>query len=104
LDSSDLESVPVLDDPFELLAFLHLQSSRYGSRADEIVLAVLTTPLNHLQFGKESHGHKLALSLVTSNDIFSHLLRGIEQESSVLTRFHTLLVLNVLYEIKGYGW
>ena len=36
--------------------------------------------------------------------IFSHLLRGIEQESSVLTRFHTLLVLNVLYEIKGYGW
>src|SRR5215469_14133255 len=70
LNSPDLKGVSVLDHPFEFLAFFHLQRCGHGSRTDEVVLAVLTAPLNHLQFGEISHGSKLAIPLVNGKTFF----------------------------------
>ena len=49
--SPDLKGISILDHPLELLAFLHFQSRRQWRRANEIILAILTSPLNYLQFG-----------------------------------------------------
>jgi hypothetical protein len=70
LNAPDLKRVPILDHPLEFLAFLHLQSCGQRCRTDEIVLAILTAPLNHLQFGKVSHAFRLALSLVLGKTFF----------------------------------
>src|SRR3974377_280209 len=78
-NSPDLKRVPVLDHPLKFLTFLHLQRSRQGSRADKVILAVLTTSLNHFQFAFINHSRKLALYLVISKHIFSHLLRSREK-------------------------
>ena len=65
-----LEGVPILDDPFELLALLHLQGGGQWSRTDEIILAILIPSLNHLQFRKVTHGEILAASLVMCKPYF----------------------------------
>jgi hypothetical protein len=65
-----LEGVPILDDPFEFLAFLHLQGGGQRSRTDEIILAILTTSLNHLQFREVTHAEILAAWLVMRKTYF----------------------------------
>jgi hypothetical protein len=65
-----LEGVPILDDPFERLALLHLQGGSQRSRTDEIILAILITSLNHLQFRKVTHVEILAAWLVMRKPYF----------------------------------
>ena len=87
MNSPNLKGVPVLDHPFQFLSLFHLQSRGHWRRTNEIILAVLTAPLNYLQFGNVSHAVKLALQLVIGKLFFSQLLRqgapkpsGMEQE------------------------
>jgi hypothetical protein len=65
-----LEGVPILDDPFEFLALLQLQGSGQRSRTDEIILAIFTTSLNHLQFREVTHAEILAAWLVMCKPYF----------------------------------
>jgi len=65
-----LEGVPILDDPFEFLALLQLQGGGQRSRTDEIILAILITSLNHLQFREVTHAEILASSLVMCKPYF----------------------------------
>jgi hypothetical protein len=65
-----LEGVPILDDPFELLALLHLQGGGQWSRTNEIILAVLIPSLNHLQFREVTHAKILAAWLVIRKPYF----------------------------------
>lgn len=60
-DSADLKGVPIFYHPFEFLTFFHLQRSRQRCRTDEVILAILTAPLNHLQFRKVTHVKQLAI-------------------------------------------
>ena len=59
-----LEGPPILDDPFELLALLQFQGGGQRSRTDEVILAILTASLNHLQFREVTHVEILAVWLV----------------------------------------
>ena len=72
-----LEGVPILDDPFELFALLQLQGGGQSSRTDEIILAILTTSLNHLQFREVTHTEILAAWLVIGKPyFFTHSQHG----------------------------
>jgi hypothetical protein len=44
----NLQGVPIQDNPVEDFPFIQLQGGGQGGRADQIVLAVLFTPLNDL--------------------------------------------------------
>jgi hypothetical protein len=59
--ATDLKSVSVLDDPFQGLAFLQFEGGSQRRGADQIVLAVLATALDDLEFRKVSHGPILAI-------------------------------------------
>jgi hypothetical protein len=62
LDSPDLEGVAVLKDPLQGLALLQFEGGGQGGRANQVILAVLASPPNHLQFRKVTHnGHIIAI-------------------------------------------
>ena len=52
----NFQGLPIQDNPVQDFPFLQLQGGGQGGRADQIVLAVLVAPLNHLQFRLVSHG------------------------------------------------
>jgi hypothetical protein len=86
-----LEGVPILDDPFELLALHQLQGGGQRSRTDEIILAILTPSLNHLQFREVTHAEILAAWLVIGKPYFftasqRRRATGVQYENRVPSR------------------
>jgi hypothetical protein len=59
--SSDLEGVPVFDNPFEGLALLEFEGRGQRSRTDQVILAVASTALDNLELSKVAHGSIIAI-------------------------------------------